>query len=112
MHRIRVRLASLLLLATTLAGGPGLAGLEAYQHAHRTGPGHGYRTHFERRGGADHDDACRILFLSAPARTPTPPQRAIRLPRPAAVVPAVAVVWLHSDDLTLLPPARAPPVPV
>jgi len=29
MHRIRVRLASLLLLATTLAGGPGLAGLEA-----------------------------------------------------------------------------------
>ena len=111
MHRIRVRLASLLLLATTLAGGPGLAGLEAYQHAHRTGPGHGYRTHFERRGGADHDDACRIWLLSAPARTPTPPQRAIRLPRPVEAAPAVAVAEPHSADLSLLPHSRAPPLP-
>jgi hypothetical protein len=110
MHRIRIRLAALLLLATTLAGGPGLAGLEAYQHAHRTTPGHGFRTHFERRGGADHDDACRIWLLSAPARTPTPPQRAIRLPRPVAVTPAVAMATPHSAELTRLPPARAPPV--
>ena len=70
MGGIRVRLASLLLLATSLAGGPGLAGLEAYQHAHRTTPGHGHRIHFERRGGADHDDACRTWLRSPPARTP------------------------------------------
>ena len=102
----------ILLLAIALAGGPGLAGLEAYQHAHRTGPGHGYRTHFERRGGADHDDACRIWLLSAPARTPTPPQRAIRLPSPVAAPAHVAAATLRSGDLTLLPHSRAPPLPV
>src|ERR1041385_5277670 len=111
MHRIRIRLAALLLLATTLAGGPGLAGLEAYQHAHRTTPGHGFRTHFERRGGADHDDACRIWLLSAPARTPPPPQRAVRLPRPLSGGRGGAPPADPCRIWPLAPRARPPPPP-
>ncbi|HEV8358481.1 MAG TPA: hypothetical protein VGQ17_17135 [Gemmatimonadales bacterium] len=112
MHRLRGWFAPLLFLATALAGGPGLAGLEAYEHAHRTTPGHGYRIHFERRGGADHDDACRIWLIPAPARTPTPPQRAIRPPSSIAAAPQVAVATLYSADPTLLPHSRAPPLAV
>jgi hypothetical protein len=112
MHRTCRALAASILLATALAGGPGLAGLEAYQHTHRTTPGHGYRIHFERRGGADHDDACRIWLIPAPARTPTPPQRAIRPPSSIAAAPHVAVATLYSADPTLLPHSRAPPLAV
>src|SRR5436309_3038023 len=111
MRRMRKGLANLLLLATALAGGPGLAGLEAYQHTHRSVPGHGYRTHFEQRGGADHDDACRIWLISAPARTPAPTQRAIQLPSPVASAPLPAAATPCPNDLTLLPQSRAPPLP-
>jgi hypothetical protein len=102
-------LASAFLLATALAGGPGLAGLEAYEHAHRVGPGHGHRVHFERRGGQDHDDTCRAWLTSAPARTPVRPAPIARFTEAAVTLHLSPVPALRSADLTLLPQSRAPP---
>lgn len=106
---MRRPLASLLLLAIAVAGGPGQAGLEAYQHAHRRGPGHGHRTHFEARGGQDHDDACRAWRLTSPARTPVAPAVATRLPVFPEVGSGVAAPVLDDQGPNLLPLSRAPP---
>jgi hypothetical protein len=111
MRRVRRTLAALLLLATALAGGPGLAGLEAWEHAHRNGPGHGHRIHFEQRGGADHDDACRAWRASAPARAPVALGATLKLPDPVFAAPCAAIAASNSKDPTLLPHSRAPPVP-
>ena len=103
-------LRALLLFAITLAGGPGLAGLEAYQHASRNASGHGHRTHFETRGGADHDDACRTWLTSQPAR------HAAGTPAPIKGPPFVSRVLYDPglascpDRTPLLPRSRAPPV--
>ena len=112
MFRPSRALPSLLLLATALAGGPGLAGLEAYQHAHRTGPGHGHRIHFEQRGGADHDDACRAWRASAPVRAPVAPGATLKLPDPVFAAPCAVISAVNPQAPALLPPSRGPPLPV
>ena len=109
MPRTPRRLASLFLLATSLAGGPGLAGFEAYEHAHRIGPGHGHRIHFERRGGQDHDDRCRAWLVSSPARSPNPPSVALRLPDVAVTSPPSAALSFRYKEPNRLPLSRAPP---
>lgn len=110
MPRLGRFLSSLVLLATTVAGGPGLTLTEAWEHAHRNGPGHGHSIHFERRGGQDHDDTCRAWLTSSPARTPADFGGVIRLPEPLAAAPIVAVSAFHPCHPTLLPHSRAPPV--
>jgi hypothetical protein len=107
--RFRNGFVPLFLLATSLAGGPGLAGVEAYEHAHRVGPGHGHRIHFERRGGQDHDDTCRAWLTSAPARTPTRPATVGRLTEVAVTPHLSPAPSVRSADPTLLPHSRAPP---
>jgi hypothetical protein len=102
-------LTSLTLLGIAIAGGPGLAGLEAYQHAHRTGPGHGHRIHLEARGGQDHDDACGAWRGSSPVRLPALGGTTIRTTEVFVPTLRVTVRDLYLSDLVLLPPSRAPP---
>jgi len=109
MRRLRHRLSSLLLTATALAGGPGLTLSEAWQHAHRTGPGHGHRAHFEARGGQDHDDRCEIGLISAPARVPSPGAAELRLPTPEPKALVQQLVFSAAEVVGFLPPSRAPP---
>jgi len=102
-------LTSLTLLVITLAGGPGYAGLEAYQHAHRTGPGHGHRIHLEPRGGQDHDDACGAWRGSPPVRIPELGGTTAEAAEVFVPSLRVTVLAVYSSDLFLLPPSRAPP---
>ena len=106
------RLAALLLLATALAGGPGFAGLEAYEHAHRTVPGHGHRIHVEPRGGQDHDDGCGAWLRSAPVRTPAQPSGVIRLVQTVTVQLTDTLASHVTHNPALLPLSRAPPATV
>lgn len=101
-----------LLLAIAVAGGPGFAGLEAYEHAHRTTPGHGHRIHFERRGGQDHDDACGAWLLSAPVRAPLQPTGMVRLAPVRVRRPPSPPDPHRVRTPPLLPLSRAPPVAV
>jgi hypothetical protein len=106
----RRRLASFLLLATALAGGPGFAGLEAYQHAHRHGPGHPHRIHLEQRGGQDHEDRCGASIASAPPRILPVCSAALKLPEVFRVSLHQAATVTRPEDRLHLPLSRAPPL--
>ncbi|HEV8151254.1 MAG TPA: hypothetical protein VGP61_13815 [Gemmatimonadales bacterium] len=108
-RRLRRAIASFVLLAIALAGGPGVAGLEAYEHAHRLGPGHGHRIHFERRGGQDHDDGCRAWVLPSPARNPTPPSALLELQYLGLAAVGFRAPSLLCAGPSRLPHSRAPP---
>jgi len=105
------RLVVLVLQLTALTGGPGQTALEAYQHTHRSAPGHGHRDHYEQRGGQDHDDVCRIWRNSAPAPTPDVPATKVRLPDPTSVVLCGTLTSFVAGFSHRLPPSRAPPLP-
>jgi len=105
------RLVVLLLQLTALAGGPGQTALEAYEHTHRSSPGHGHRAHYEQRGGQDHDDVCRVWRSSAPVQTPEVPATIVVLPDPALITPAPAGTSRRAGLSHRLPPSRAPPLP-
>ncbi|HEV8455092.1 MAG TPA: hypothetical protein VGQ69_05820 [Gemmatimonadales bacterium] len=111
MLRLRRPYAAFLLLATALAGGPGSAGVEAYQHAHRL-RGHGHQIHFEPRGGQDHDDACRAWWASVLLRAPAGALPTVRLRELSVFVVPLAAPALHSSPAALLPLSRAPPLTV
>ncbi|MGH7559630.1 MAG: hypothetical protein ACRENB_01290 [Gemmatimonadales bacterium] len=103
------RLISLLLFATAVAMGPGLALVEARAHAGLERSGHGRRDHFEARGGQDHDDRCASGIASSPAN-PSPVARGgIRSPLPAVICPAPTGPLLLSSLTKTLPPSRGPP---
>ena len=108
LRRVR-RAAGLLLQLTALAGGPGFTLLEAYEHAHRSAPGHGRLAHFEPGGGQDHDDVCRLWRSSAPARTPDLAPATVRVPDPSFTPSPGCFTAPLSRLRHRLPPARAPP---
>jgi hypothetical protein len=104
-------LVALVLQVSALAGGPGLTLLEAWEHTHRSSPGHGFQAHYEARGGQDHDDVCRIWRSSAPAPTPEVPATRVRLPDPTSVILCGTLTPLVAGFSHRLPPSRAPPLP-
>lgn len=108
-RRVPRGLAAGILLVTALAGGPGLAGLEAYHHAHRSTPGHSQQAHFEALGGQDHNDVCGASRVSSPVRLPGPCGLTARAREPFTPSLQLTDFPLVSSDLALLPPTRAPP---
>ncbi len=108
MGVIRRRIVALLLFGLAFQGGPVMALLEAWEHAHLNGARHGHVIHFESRGAQDHDDAC-LAWIPPAGKAPVA-RGTVSIALPVSLpMRAAPMATQACGRPALLPPSRAPP---